>query len=69
MNLGMVLGPGLGGLIAEMGIRMPYFFAAGLGLIAALMTLLLPETLPRRKERSPSVFKKEITWAKNLEFF
>lgn len=64
MNLGMVLGPGLGGLIAEMGIRMPYFFAAGLGLIAALMTLLLPETLPPRKERSPSVFKKEITWAR-----
>ncbi|MDQ0656369.1 DHA1 family multidrug resistance protein-like MFS transporter [Paenibacillus sp. W2I17] len=49
MNLGMVLGPGLGGLIAEMGIRMPYFFAAGLGLIAALMTLLLPETLPPEK--------------------
>ncbi|WP_241781726.1 MFS transporter [Paenibacillus sp. DMB5] len=25
MNLGMVLGPGLGGLIAELGIRVPYF--------------------------------------------
>lgn len=52
MNLGMVLGPGLGGLIAEMGVRMPYFFAAGLGLVAALLTLLLPETLPPEKRTS-----------------
>ncbi|MFK0522273.1 MFS transporter [Paenibacillus illinoisensis] len=53
MNLGMVLGPGLGGLIAEMGIRMPYFCAAGLGLVATLLTLLLPETLaPEKRTRS-----------------
>lgn len=53
MNLGMVLGPGLGGLIAEMGIRMPYFCAAGLGLVATLLTLLLPETLaPEKRMRS-----------------
>ncbi|MBE7680859.1 MULTISPECIES: MFS transporter [Paenibacillus] len=53
MNLGMVLGPGLGGLIAEMGIRVPYFCAAGLGLLATLLTLLLPETLaPEKRTRS-----------------
>lgn len=50
MNLGIVLGPGLGGIIAEMGIRMPYFFAAGLGLVAGVLTLLLlPESLPPEK--------------------
>ncbi|MBB6020129.1 DHA1 family multidrug resistance protein-like MFS transporter [Paenibacillus sp. JGP012] len=58
MNLGMVLGPGLGGFIAEMGVRMPYFVASGLGLVAALLTLLLPETLPPEK-RTISTSKKK----------
>lgn len=54
MNLGMVLGPGLGGIIAEFGIRVPYFFAAGLGLIATLLTIFLPETLTLEKRQSLS---------------
>ncbi|WP_187355570.1 MFS transporter [Paenibacillus tengchongensis] len=45
MNLGMVLGPGLGGMIAGFGLRVPYYFAAGLSLAATLLTLFLPETL------------------------
>ncbi|NGZ76353.1 MFS transporter [Saccharibacillus alkalitolerans] len=50
MNLGMVLGPGLGGIIAEFGIRVPYYCAAGLGLLATIMSLLLRETLtPERR--------------------
>ncbi len=54
MNLGMVLGPGLGGLIAHFGIRAPYFVASGLSLAATLLTFLLPESLPpeRRLARS-----------------
>ncbi|MFD1177647.1 MFS transporter [Paenibacillus puldeungensis] len=57
MNLGMVLGPGIGGMVAQLGIRVPYFLASGLGLVATLLTLLLPETLPleqRSKGRSSS---------------
>ncbi|MEW4368413.1 MFS transporter [Paenibacillus kandeliae] len=46
MNLGMVLGPGIGGIIAQYGIRVPYLVAAALGLVATVMTLLLKETLP-----------------------
>lgn len=56
MNLGMVLGPGLGGMIAEFGIRVPYFFASGLSLAATLLTLALPETLTlenRQLNRQP----------------
>lgn len=49
MNLGMVLGPGLGGIIAELGIRVPYFFAGGLGLIATIISFYMPETLPKEK--------------------
>ncbi|MFD2701280.1 MFS transporter [Paenibacillus shunpengii] len=54
MNLGMVLGPGLGGIIAEFGIRVPYFVAAGLGLIATVLTLLMPETLTEDKRLAAS---------------
>ncbi|AKN33725.1 multidrug transporter [Clostridium carboxidivorans P7] len=49
MNLGMVLGPGIGGMIANFGIRVPYFFAAALGIASTLLTLILPETLPIEK--------------------
>lgn len=51
MNLGMVLGPGLGGMIAGFGIRVPYFFASGLSLAATLLTLVLPETLTPEKRQ------------------
>ncbi|APB77276.1 MFS transporter [Paenibacillus polymyxa] len=54
MNLGMVLGPGLGGMIAEFGIRVPYFFAGGLGLVATLLSLYMPETLPKEKRKPTS---------------
>lgn len=62
MNLGMVLGPGLGGMIAEFGIRVPYFFAGGLGLVATLLSLYMPETLPKekRKPASPWVRREPI---------
>lgn len=55
MNLGMVLGPGLGGIIAQYGIRTPYYFASGLGLLAAVLSILLPETLKKKeKEHLPA---------------
>lgn len=47
MNLGMVLGQGIGGIIANFGIRVPYFFAAALGFASTLLTLILPKTLPK----------------------
>lgn len=63
MNLGMVLGPGIGGLIAEFGVRIPYFFASGLGLIATLLTFILPESLPLEKRSvSKSSQKQESIW-------
>lgn len=53
MNLGMVLGPGLGGIIAQYGIRTPYYFASGLGLIASILSILLPETLKKKDKVHP----------------
>lgn len=50
ITTGFIIGPGLGGYIAEFGIRVPFYSAAVAGLVAACITLLvLRESLPERK--------------------
>lgn len=66
MNLGMVLGPGIGGIIAEYGIRIPYFCAAFLGFIATILTFILPETLPKEKRIVHKVEEKQESILKSL---
>ncbi|MGW8825720.1 MFS transporter [Paenibacillus lautus] len=45
ITTGFIIGPGIGGFIAEFGIRVPFYAAAVAGGIAALVTLLLlPES-------------------------
>ena len=47
MSVGMVLGPGIGGLLAGSSLSTPFFVAAGLSMIALLLVILiLPESLP-----------------------
>lgn len=47
MSVGMVLGPGIGGLLAGASLSTPFFVAAGLSSIALLLVaLVLPESLP-----------------------
>lgn len=66
MNLGMVLGPGIGGIIAQLGIRVPYFFASALGLVATLLTFILPETLPVERRNISKAGEKHDTISKQL---
>ncbi|GEK35321.1 MFS transporter [Kurthia sibirica] len=40
INTGFILGPGLGGFLAEVDTRLPFFTAAGLGFIGALFSLI-----------------------------
>jgi DHA1 family multidrug resistance protein-like MFS transporter len=50
MGVGMVLGPGLGGWLAEGNLSTPFYLAAGLSVIALLaIWLFLPESLPPEK--------------------
>lgn len=52
ITTGFIIGPGIGGFIAEFGIRMPFYAAAVAGLIAAVVTtILLPESLNIAKQR------------------
>ncbi|MGG6310936.1 MFS transporter [Paenibacillus macerans] len=45
ITTGFIIGPGIGGFIAEFGIRVPFYAAATAGLIAAVVTsILLPES-------------------------
>lgn len=46
MSLGFVIGPGLGGLLSEYGLRFPFYAASAVGgLSMVLSMMLLPETL------------------------
>lgn len=51
MALGIVIGPGIGGFLAEYDLRLPFYFAAaasGLAMMASV--LVLPESLPLEKK-------------------
>lgn len=51
-GIGFVLGPAIGGLLAEFGVRMPFIVAGGLALMnAAFGLFVLPETLSINKRR------------------
>jgi MFS family permease len=53
-GLGVIFGPGLGGLLANYGLTVPVYFSAGLGLVTALLArLTLRET--RQPGAAPSV--------------
>lgn len=50
MGLGMVLGPGIGGWLAARSLALPFFVAAGLSAVLAVVILLvLPESLPKER--------------------
>lgn len=66
ISTGFIIGPGLGGFIAEFGHRVPFFVAAVLGFLAAILsftTLREPERNYERDEQSVQIsgFKKIFT--------
>jgi DHA1 family tetracycline resistance protein-like MFS transporter len=51
-GLGFILGPALGGVLGDLGLRLPYFVAAGLnGLNLLYGFFVLPESLPPERRR------------------
>lgn len=50
MGMGMVLGPGIGGTLAKTKLSTPFFFAAGLSIVALFLILIfVPESLEKSK--------------------
>lgn len=53
INTGFIIGPGIGGFLAELNTRLPFFFAAGLGFSGAIFSLFfLKETASNLDENS-----------------
>ncbi|KNB73580.1 MFS transporter [Brevibacillus reuszeri] len=51
MSLGFVIGPGIGGFLAELGLRMPFYISAAVGAVAAIGSMLfLTESLAKEKQ-------------------
>lgn len=52
-GLGFIIGPMLGGVLGQLGTRVPFFVAAGLALLNGLYGyFILPESLPEEKRRN-----------------
>ena len=58
ISTGFIIGPGVGGFLAEIGSRLPFFFAAGLGLFAAILSIIALREPKRNTEN------KEVTGQK-----
>ncbi|MBB6635075.1 MFS transporter [Cohnella thailandensis] len=60
ITTGFIIGPGIGGYIAEFGIRAPFYAAGVAGVVAACVTLLfLKESVPVQETRSESPAKEQ----------
>lgn len=72
MSLGFVIGPGIGGFLAELGIRAPFYVSAGVGAVAMLLSLtMLKETrsIEQRLSARESTGKKESIWSQFAKSF
>lgn len=55
ITTGFIIGPGIGGYIAEFGIRVPFYSAAAAGIFAASLTMLILRESRPSQEDSPEV--------------
>jgi DHA1 family multidrug resistance protein-like MFS transporter len=51
ISTGFIIGPGIGGFLAEYGTRLPFFFAGALGTMAAILSIILLSE-PNRTEKN-----------------
>lgn len=68
INFGFIIGPGIGGVLAEIATRLPFFIAAVLGLISAVLSIFMlnepekvTETAADKTEVTTSNFRKIFT--------
>lgn len=68
INTGFIIGPGIGGFIAEYGVRIPFFFAAGLSLLACISSIIiLKEPLTKEQLANISASTKQTNFISDLK--
>jgi MFS transporter, DHA1 family, multidrug resistance protein len=68
ISTGFIIGPGVGGFIAEYGIRMPFFFAAAIAFLACIVSIfILKEPLTKEQLAELSVNAKQSNMLKDLK--
>lgn len=60
ISTGFIIGPGIGGFLAEIGTRLPFFFAAGFGLSAMFLSFLLLKE-PERQKQEENLYGEQKT--------
>lgn len=66
INIGFIIGPGIGGFLAELGTRVPFFAAAVLGAIAAVLSIILLKEPERQvsNDKAEKATKKQSFFGK-----
>lgn len=68
ISTGFIIGPGVGGFIAEYGIRMPFFFAAAMALLAGMSSIFfLKEPLTKSQLVEISANSKQTSFLSDLK--
>lgn len=52
ISTGFIIGPGIGGFLAEFGTRVPFFFAGAMGALAAVLSMILLSEPERIEEEN-----------------
>ncbi|ULT59403.1 multidrug efflux MFS transporter NorA [Neobacillus drentensis] len=55
ISTGFIIGPGIGGFLAEFGTRIPFFFAGALGTIASILSIILLSEPNRNEDENEQV--------------
>jgi len=68
ISIGFIIGPGIGGFITALGIRAPFYFAAGFALITCISSLfILKEPLSKQQLMEISKQKKNTSFITDLK--
>lgn len=67
ISTGFIIGPGIGGFIAEYGIRLPFYYAAGVAFVACLCSVfMLKEQLTKEQLAEISEYTQQSSFAGDL---
>ncbi|AWE06095.1 multidrug efflux MFS transporter NorA [Lysinibacillus sp. 2017] len=67
ISTGFIIGPGIGGFLAEFGTRVPFYFAGALGITAAILSILLLREPERSEENAENAPKQQSGFKRVFE--